>query len=87
MQNAVAPDELAELLGNSYEFVDSHIRTLEEFRDRIEERRIDLTVMPEGFPPVKPPNYFGGDLLGRGPWKQYWNTLDTRAHHYREAIG
>ena len=42
---------------------------------------------PEGFPPVKPPNYFSGDLLGKGPWKQFWAVVDARAHHFREAVG
>ncbi|MBW2253311.1 MAG: hypothetical protein JRI25_01785 [Deltaproteobacteria bacterium] len=87
MQNAIPPEDLAEKLGNFYEFVDNHIRLLEEFREQIEARRTELTVVPEGFPPVKPPNYFGGDLMGRGPWKQFWSTVDQRAHHFREALG
>jgi len=87
MQSAIPPEDLAEKLGNFYEFVDSHIRLLEEYREQIEVRRMELTVVPEGFPPVKPPNYFGGDLMGRGPWKQFWNTIDQRAHHFREALG
>jgi len=87
MQSAIPPEDLAEKLGNFYEFVDGHIRLLEEHRDQIEARRMELTVVPEGFPPVKPPNYFGGDLMGRGPWKQFWNVIDQRAHHFREALG
>ena len=70
-----------------YEFIDEKVRLLEDYRKKIEERRAELTVTPEGYPPVKPPNYFGGDLLGRGPWKQFWNNIDDRAHHFREAIG
>jgi hypothetical protein len=85
MLNVVTRDELAEKLGNFYELVDNEIRILEEFRGELEERRQDLTVTPEGYPPVKPPNYFGGDLLGRGPWKQFWANINTRAHHFREA--
>lgn len=87
MQTAVAPEELSEILGNFYEFIDTHIRLLDEYRDSIEDRRMELSVVPEGHPPVKPPNYFGGDLLGRGPWKQYWGALDARAHTFREAVG
>ncbi len=87
MQASVARDDLLEKLGNFYEFIDEKIRGLEEYRVKIEERRADLTVLPEGYPPVKPPNYFGGDLLGRGPWKQFWNSVDNRAHTFREAIG
>jgi hypothetical protein len=73
-------------LGSFYEVVDEEIRALEEHRVRIEERRGQLTVLPEGFDPVKPPNYFGGDLLGRGPWKQFWAEIETRSHHFREAV-
>lgn len=80
-------EELGDKLGNFYEIVDKEIRWLEEQRNHIEERRQELTVVPEGFPPVKPPNYFGGDLLGRGPWKQYWASLNARAHAFREALG
>ncbi len=43
-------------------------------------------MLPEGFPPVKPPLYFHGDLLGKGPWKLYWNTVKGRAHNFREAV-
>lgn len=80
-------EEFTEKIGNFYEFIDTYIRELEDFRQKIEDRRAELTVVPEGFPPVKPPNYFGGDLLGRGPWKQFWTNLDSKAHTFREAVG
>lgn len=79
-------EELTEKLGNFYEIVDKEIRWLEEQRNLVEERRQELTVLPDGYPPVKPPNYFGGDLLGRGPWKQYWANVNGRAHAFREAL-
>lgn len=86
MQKTVSRDELSAALANVYELVDKTVRTLEEVRDRLEERRQQLTVLPgDPFPPVKPPNYFGGDLLGRGPWKQFWTGVANRAHHFREA--
>jgi hypothetical protein len=87
MQAALPAEDLAGVLGNFYEFIDAHVRILEEYRERIEERRMQLSVLPEGFPPVKPPAYFGGDLLGKGPWKQFWAVVDQRAHHFREAVG
>lgn len=86
-QAALPKEELAGKLGSFYEVVDQEIRWLEDQRSQLEERRLQLTVVPEGFPPVKPPNYFGGDLLSRGPWKQYWTALNNRAHHFREALG
>ena len=79
--------DLEELVGNFYELVDSAVRRLEEHRVRIEARRVELTVLPPGFDPVKPPVYFGGDLLGRGPWKQFWAAIEDRSHHFREALG
>jgi hypothetical protein len=87
VNSAVPRDELAEKLGSFYELIDNHIRELEDARTRIEDRRQEITVLPEGFPPVKPPNYFGGDLMGRGPWKQFWNNLNAKAHHFRESVG
>lgn len=78
--------ELEEMIGNYYELIDATIRKLEEHRFKLEERRAELTVVPEGFDPVKPPNYFGGDLLGRGPWKQFWLLIEARSHHFREAL-
>jgi hypothetical protein len=87
MLQVMSRDDLQAKLGNFYELVDNEIRTLEEYRAELEERRQELTVLPEGYPPVKPPNYFGGDLLGRGPWKQFWANINTRAHHFREATG
>ena len=87
LNQTVDRDELTESIGMFYEFVDQQVRDLEEAREKIEERRAELTVNPEGHPPVKPPIYFGGDVLGRGPWKQYWQALNARAHHFRESVG
>jgi hypothetical protein len=83
----VPREALIEQLGSFYEIVDQWIQKLDAARERIEVRRMELTVVPEGYPPVRPPNYFGGDVLGRGPWKQYWDNLENRAHHFREALG
>lgn len=79
--------DLSEAVGPFHKFVDDQVRSLEEARERVEERRSELTVLPEGHPPVKPPLYFGGDVLGRGPWTQYWKALNSRAHHFRESVG
>jgi hypothetical protein len=79
-------EELSGLLGKFYEIVDQTIRKLEEHRVEIENRRVMLTVIPNGHPPVKPPMYFVGDIMGRGPWKQFWSVIDDRSHHFREAL-
>ncbi|MCB9680250.1 MAG: hypothetical protein H6733_02160 [Alphaproteobacteria bacterium] len=78
--------ELEELIDGFYTLVDGTVRRLEEHRERIENRRQELTVLPRGYDPVKPPIYFGGDLMARGPWKQFWNVVEDRAHHFREAL-
>ncbi len=78
--------ELEAILGNFYELIDGTVRKLEKHKDLIESRRQELAVVPPGFPMVKPPMYFQGDLLGRGPWKQFWIAVEDRAHHFREAL-
>jgi hypothetical protein len=80
-------DEVLERVGGFYEIVDAMVRYLEQHRDRIEARRQQLAVLPEGFPPVKPPVYFGGDLMGTGPWNYFWNNLMAKAHLFRETLG
>ena len=89
MVNLVGRQELADRLTTFYEIVAGATRNLEEHRKRIEERRVELTVIPLGeqYPPVKPPNYFGGDLMGVGPWSQFWSNIVARAHHFRETVG
>jgi hypothetical protein len=96
VSSVLSPEDLVDALRNVddeedsvddfYQLVDQQIRELEEARTVIEDRRLELTVAPEGFPPVKPPNYFGGDLMGRGPWKQFWSNLNAAAHHFRESV-
>ncbi len=79
-------EDMEEMVGSFHELIDDTIRLLEEHREAIESRRQELTVLPEGFPPVKPPRYFGGDIMGPGPWRQYWNAVEDSAHHFREAL-
>ena len=87
LNSVLTREEVATCLGTFYELIDLELRLLEEYRTKLEDRRRELTVLPEGFPPVKPPNYFGGDLLGRGPWTQFWKNIDARAHYFRESVG
>ncbi len=86
VNTTVGRDELAERLGRFHELVDGELQRLEQLKEEIEDRRKELTVLPEGHPPVKPPIYFHGDLLGKGPWKLYWDTVNGKAHHFREAV-
>jgi hypothetical protein len=86
-QSTVPREDLSKKLGSFYEIVDAQIQRLEKARDEIEVRRREMAVLPPGFPPVKPPVYFHGDLLGKGPWKLFWQSLADRAHHFRETVG
>jgi hypothetical protein len=85
MKSTFESDELNERIGAFYELVDAHVASLESHKDDLEEKRRELTVTPEGHPPVKPPVYFHGDLLGKGPWKLYWSNVNGKAHQFREA--
>jgi hypothetical protein len=88
LQSTSTRKDVGDKLGNFYEYVDTQIRHLEEARERIEERRLDLTVIPvSSDPPVKPPIYFNGDIIPKGPWKQLWAQVDSKAHHFREMAG
>jgi len=87
VQSTVPREELTKKLGSFYEIVDAQIQRLDKARDEIEVRRREMAVLPPGFPPVKPPVYFHGDLLGKGPWKLFWQSLADRAHHFRETVG
>ncbi len=87
MSSTVPREELAAKLGRFYELVDAQIQRLEKQKEELEGRRREMAVLPDGYPPVKPPVYFHGDLLGKGPWKLFWQSLNDRAHHFREAMG
>lgn len=87
MQGAVPQEELTAKLGRFYELVDAQIQRLDKLKDDIEARRRELAVLPPGYPLVKPPVYFMGDLLGKGPWKLFWQSLNDKAHHFRETVG
>ncbi len=87
MKSTFEAHELAQCLGSFYELVDAHVASLEAHKDELEEKRRELTVTPDGHPPVKPPVYFHGDLLGKGPWKLYWSNVNGKAHLFREAAG
>lgn len=87
MQSTVPQEELTAKLGRFYELVDGEIQRLDKLKEDLEGRRREMAVLPEGHPPVKPPVYFHGDLLGKGPWKLFWQSLNDKAHHFREAVG
>ena len=56
-------------------------------RDRVEERRASMAVQPPApYPTVRPPRYFGGDLIDSNSWKHYWSEVDGLADTMRNQL-
>ncbi|MBN1335778.1 MAG: hypothetical protein JXB39_07435 [Deltaproteobacteria bacterium] len=69
------------------EMVADQVRAIGELRDRIESRRQALEVKPDGYPAVRPPRYFGGDLLDGPSWKHFWGEVNGMADAARNTLG
>jgi hypothetical protein len=67
--------------------VSGYVKVLESLRKAIEERRQEMEVKPEGYPVVRPPRYFGGDLLDAGSWKHFWGEISGMADGLRNILG
>ncbi len=80
-------EEVRELLKELPEIISDIINMLKELRDRIEERRKQLEVLPEGYPPVRPPRYFGGDLLDTNSWRYLWDEFSSMNNALRSVMG
>ena len=59
---------------------------LAALREQVEVARQTLAVQPEGYPLVKPPRYFGGDLLETGSWKHFWGEVGTLQDSLRQHV-
>jgi hypothetical protein len=60
---------------------------LEGLRDVVEAVRLQGGVKPEGYPLVKPPRYFGGDLLDPDSWKHFWSEVATSTEALKQQVG
>ena len=60
---------------------------LEAQREDIEKVRESLSVQPPGYPMVKPPRYFGGDLLDNSSWKHFWGEVGKMGDGLRQQVG
>jgi hypothetical protein len=69
------------------EIVAVQVRAIGELRDRIETRRQALEVKPDAYPAVRPPRYFGGDLLDGPSWKHFWGEVNGMADTVRNNLG
>ncbi len=63
-----------------------HIARLAGLRDEVEVARQDLAVQPEGYPIVRPPRYFGGDLMETMSWKHFWGEVGTLQDSMRQHV-
>ncbi|MCB9760086.1 MAG: hypothetical protein H6739_09655 [Alphaproteobacteria bacterium] len=70
------------LPGQVYE----QIRLLERLRAEIEAARLTLAVKPDGYPEVRPPRYFGGDLLEDVSWKHFWGEVANMADGLQQQV-
>ena len=64
----------------------AHIVRLASLRDEVEVARLDLAVQPEGYPMVRPPRYFGGDLMETMSWKHFWGEVGTLQDNMRQHV-
>jgi len=67
--------------------VSDSLETIQTLREGVEARRVQMEVLPEGYPPVRPPRYFGGDLLDGSSWRHFWGELGGMSDHIRNTLG
>ncbi len=80
-------DEVRQRFSDFPNVVDSWAERLSALRDEVETRRGDMAVQPpEPYPVVRPPRYFGGDLVAQAAWKHYWGEVGTLADSLRQHV-
>lgn len=67
--------------------VAENAQAFKDLRDAVEVRRQQLEVKPENYPAVKPPRYFGGDLLSGSSWRHFWGELSGMTDALRNSLG
>ncbi len=82
-----AREEVIEILTPFADTVAANSVMLRELRDDVEVRRVDMEVKPEHYPVVRPPRYFGGDLLDTGSWRHFWGEFSGMIDGLRNALG
>jgi len=82
-----AREEVIEQLTPFAATVAGHAQTVRELRDKVEERRVQMEVKPELYPVVRPPRYFGGDLLDVGSWRHFWGELSGHVDTLNNSLG
>jgi hypothetical protein len=80
-------DEVIERLAPFAATVAGHAQAVRELREKVEERRVQMEVKPDNYPVVKPPRYFGGDLLDVGSWRHFWGELSGHIDTLNNSLG
>jgi hypothetical protein len=80
-------DEVVERLAPFAATVAAHAQAVRELREKVEERRVVMEVKPDNYPVVKPPRYFGGDLLDVGSWRHFWGELSGHVDTLNNSLG
>lgn len=80
-------DEVRQRFTDFPNVVDTWAERLSSLRDEVEGRRASMAVQPpEPYPLVRPPRYFGGDLVAQVAWKHYWGEVGTLADSLRQHV-
>ena len=80
------PDDVRAALHDFPDMVGQVVESMRELREQVEERRQKLEVRPQGYPPVRPPRYFGGDLMDSGSWRYFWGELSGMWDNLRNIV-
>jgi hypothetical protein len=82
-----AREEVIERLTPFGDMVSGYAQAVRELREKVEVRRVLMEVKPAAYPVVKPPRYFGGDLLDVGSWRHFWGELSGHVDSLRNSLG
>jgi hypothetical protein len=80
------PDDVRQALAELPEAIGQTVKLLKDLREMVEERRARCEVRPENYPPVRPPRYFGGDLIDVRSWRHYWGDLSAMNDNLKTAL-
>jgi len=81
------PEEVRDQMSSLPTTIEKIADKVSALRDRVEERRAQMAVQPpEPYPTVRPPRYFGGDLMEDASWTHYWKEVGGLAQTLRHHV-
>lgn len=86
MSSSCERDDVRRIMEPLPKVMNDHGIKLAALREDIETARMALAVQPEGYPLVRPPRYFGGDLLEAMSWKHFWGEVSTLQDSMRQHV-